>query len=67
VGFQQWRMGLRIEGLYGAAETENAIDLFLGAHIVHLPDIEVIGLESSQGSLRLLIGFFPSTAGSLLK
>src|SRR5260370_9331016 len=46
-----------LEGFQGAAGPEYGLDFLWRANIVHLPDVEVIGLEGFERDGQLLLGF----------
>src|SRR5262249_37120123 len=47
----------RLERLHRSARSEDAVDILLRAHVVHLPEIEMVGLQGAQRRRKLLLGF----------
>ena len=53
------------ESFDGAAGTEDAVHIRLLLNAVHLPEIDVIGLQGLEGNVELVFGVFPDSFGAL--
>src|SRR5258708_39561642 len=48
-----------------AAGTEDAVHIRLFLNAVHLPEIDVIGLQGLEGNMQLVLSIFPDSFGAL--